>query len=86
MSIKSFFGGLFGKAKTVQTVANKGSAFARLVIHETEHLEAKGKLIALDAAIAAGKGANEALLKEAARIHAAQDSLEADRNKIMALL
>jgi arginine utilization protein RocB len=71
--------------KVEQNVVNRGSAFAKLAVHEAEHLEAKGKILALDAALTAAKYANEGLLAEAARVHAAYDKMAEERQKIIAL-
>lgn len=87
MAFSDFFTRLFGKAKQVeQDFVAKGSAFARHAVHEAEVLEAKGKILALDAVNALAHAALDELTKEAARVHAAQDAIAAKRAELLKLL
>lgn len=67
-------------------IAGKGSAFARVALHDMAVLEAKGKIVALDAANKVAHEAYDFLELEAARVHAAQDSIEARQAKLSSLL
>lgn len=80
----NFFKRLFGKVEV--EVANRGSAFVRVALHEAEVLEAKGKVIALDAANAVAQTALDLLASEAARVHKAQDEIAARRAQILSVL
>jgi hypothetical protein len=67
-------------------VEGKGSAFARVALHDMAVLEAKGKIVALDAANAAANAALSFLEAEAGRVHAAQDAISARKAKLEELL
>ena len=85
MSVKSFFSALFSKVKAAVGAA-EGSAFVKIAEADAKALEAKGRIVAIDAANAAKAELVAFYEKEASRVHAAADKVKADFDAILAKL
>lgn len=72
--------------KVTSSFTSKGSAFIRVAEHEAAILEAKGKLIALEAANKATSTALDEIEAGAAKIHSVRDNLQARIAKVQATL
>ena len=62
---------------TVKAFEQKGSAFARVALHDLEVLEHQGKIMALDTANAVVTAALNEIEVEAGRVHGVQDLIKA---------
>lgn len=69
------FSSLWNKVRSAN-LAGKGSAFARVATHDAAITEAKGKIIALDAANKAHASAIYALEVSASKVHGVQSSIK----------
>jgi len=80
-----FFSKLFAKVKASITAA-EGSAFVKIAEAEAKGLEAKGRIVAIDAANKAKTELVAFYEKEASRVHAEADKIKADFDAILAKL
>lgn len=80
MSVQTFFRNLFARLKGVQA---KGSAFIKIAEADVKAAEAKGRIIAIDAANKAKTEVVDFLKKEATRVHADADKIKADFDDIL---
>jgi len=85
MSIQSFFSKLFSRVKAAVGAA-EGSAFVKITEADAKALEAKGRVVAIDAANEAKAKLVAFYEKEAARVHADADKVKADFDAILAKL
>lgn len=83
MSIKAFFQQLFTKLKGIEA---KGSAFIKIAEADVVAAEAKGRIIAIDAANKVKIEVVSFLKAEAVRVHADADKIKADFDDILAKL
>lgn len=80
MSIKSLF------LRLKASLLSKGSVFIKIAEADALALEAKGRIIAIDAATAVKHDLAATLEKEAARVHAASDAVKERYNAILSQL
>lgn len=83
MGIKTFFSNLFVRLRGIEA---KGSAFIKIAEADVKAAEAKGRIIAIDAANKAKAEVVAYLEKEASRVHAETDKIKADFDAILAKL
>lgn len=67
-------------------VANEGSAFSKVAGAEEKAVEAKGRIIAIDAANKDKAEVVSFLQKEASRVHSEADKIHSDFDEILAKL
>jgi hypothetical protein len=82
-SIKTLFQNLVAKLRGVEA---QGSAFIKIAEADAKALEAKGRIVAIDAANKVKTEVVEFLEKEATRVHADADKIKADFDAILAKL
>jgi len=80
MSLKTFLSGLGSKAKA------EGSAFVKIAEVDAKELEAKGRIVAIDATTKVKTEVVEFLEKEVTRVHAATDAVKAKFDAVLANL
>lgn len=83
MSLKTIFANIFARIKGTQA---KGSVFIKIAEADLKAAEAKGRVIAIDAANKAKAEVVSFLQKEAVRVHAESDKVKADLEEILAKL
>lgn len=64
----------------------EGSAFAKIALADVKALEAKGRIVAIDAAHEAKRVVIEEFQAEAVRVHAEADAIAAEFEKLLARL